>query len=57
MKKYIKPAMVQVTINNEIILAGSGAYGTDLNDTGFNKNSSALGKGRGGDIWDEDEDF
>ena len=56
MKKYIKPAMVQVTINNEVILAGS-ATGTGLYTDGFDKNSSALGKGRGGDIWDEDEDF
>lgn len=55
MKKYIKPAMVQVSIDNEAFLAGS-ATGTSLNDTGFNKNNAALGKGMDDYDWD-DEDF
>ena len=54
MKKYIKPAMVQVTIQNEAFLAGS-ATGTGLYTSGFNKDNSALGKGMDDD-WEE-EDF
>lgn len=56
MKKYIKPAMVQVTIDNEAFLAGSGAYGTGLNGTGFKSENPALGKGLVDDDWEE-EDF
>lgn len=52
MKKYIKPAIVQVTIDNETILAGS-ATGTGLNTTGFNSNNEALGNGMDVD-WEED---
>lgn len=54
MKKYIKPAIVQVTIDNEAFLAGS-VTGTDLYTTGFDSNKSALGKGMDDD-WEE-EDF
>lgn len=51
MKKYIKPNMKVVEIDNEVILAGSGE------DSFFNTTTtgSQLGK-RNGDSWD-DEDF
>lgn len=54
MKKYIKPAMVQVTIDNEAFLAGS-ATGTSIYGTA-DKGLGALGKGMDDDDWD-DEDF
>lgn len=55
MKKYIKPAIRQVTIDNKTILAGS-ATGTGLNTDGFNKNDAALGKSANYNLWDFEEE-
>lgn len=55
MKKYIKPAMVQVTIDNEAFLAGS-ATGARICGGTADKGLGALGKGMDDDDWD-DEDF
>ena len=44
MKKYIKPQIQVIPLNcQQSILAGSGETGTKIYDTGFNRNSDALG--------------
>lgn len=53
MKKYIKPTIVEVKIENNVILAGSGGL-DDGNTPGNGYDPSAPSYGKGGMWSDED---
>lgn len=56
MKKYIKPAMAIVELNNETILADSN-FGNTNNTTGWSGNKGGFARDGRGDFEDDEEDF